>query len=232
MVAGRFGRIFPAVRHQWASLASSPQIWVDSPLASKRGFPVYPGLPLSRFTDPVVWVAPVCPPRFPTTCSACPVVALVDDTASITATNYPADHQNPLSFGMGAITNHDATSALFTEHATDGPGAEEQQLGHDVGQDGFADPADVTTAPQILLALWSTLAVAGVFIALKLLARSRKRLRWWWDDYILLLSWVRCSPSLQSRHVKRFRSRRLPAVSRSWVDMLDHLDQARSWPPS
>lgn len=97
---------------------------------------------------------------------------------------------------MRVTVHYDATSTLFTQHTTDGPDAEvERQLSRHVGQDGFANLADVTAAPQILLALWSPLAVAGVLIALKLLARSRKRLRWWWDDYIMLLSWVRSSPS-------------------------------------
>ncbi|KAH6843388.1 hypothetical protein B0I37DRAFT_418495 [Chaetomium sp. MPI-CAGE-AT-0009] len=52
------------------------------------------------------------------------------------------------------------------------------------------EPDDTTLAPRIFLVLWSLVALSGTFIALKLIARARKRLRWWWDDWMLLLAWL------------------------------------------
>ncbi|KAK4150610.1 hypothetical protein C8A00DRAFT_17890 [Chaetomidium leptoderma] len=49
---------------------------------------------------------------------------------------------------------------------------------------------DAWLARDFLATLWSMVAVSGVFIALKLLARARKRMRWWWDDYLMLMSWL------------------------------------------
>ena len=57
------------------------------------------------------------------------------------------------------------------------------------------ESTDITRAPQIIIVVWSTLVLAGVLIVLKLLARARKRLRWWWDDYMMVLSWVSKLPS-------------------------------------
>ena len=50
-------------------------------------------------------------------------------------------------------------------------------------------------APKILATLWSLVAVSAVFISLKIFARVRRRVQLWWDDYVMLLSWVcLCSP--------------------------------------
>jgi len=57
------------------------------------------------------------------------------------------------------------------------------------------ESTDITRAPQIIIVVWSTLVLSGVLIVLKLLARARKRLRWWWDDYMMVLSWVSKLPS-------------------------------------
>ncbi|KAK4095818.1 hypothetical protein N658DRAFT_459748, partial [Parathielavia hyrcaniae] len=49
---------------------------------------------------------------------------------------------------------------------------------------------DVSLRRQILAALWSMVAVSGAFISLKTVAKRRRRMRLWWDDYLMLISWL------------------------------------------
>ncbi len=54
----------------------------------------------------------------------------------------------------------------------------------------MSPPADVSHRHWILAALWPMVAVSGLFVGFKILARARRRMRWWWDDYLMLMSWV------------------------------------------
>lgn len=49
---------------------------------------------------------------------------------------------------------------------------------------------DVSVERPIVASLWSMVGVSGVFVALKILARTRRRMRCWWDDYLMLMAWV------------------------------------------
>jgi hypothetical protein len=37
-------------------------------------------------------------------------------------------------------------------------------------------------------------ALSGAFISLRIVATTRRRMRLWWDDYLMLMSWVSISP--------------------------------------
>jgi len=49
---------------------------------------------------------------------------------------------------------------------------------------------DVSVGRRYIVAVWTMVAVSGVFISLKILARARRRMRLWWDDYLMVMSWV------------------------------------------
>ncbi len=51
--------------------------------------------------------------------------------------------------------------------------------------------ADVSHGHRIVAAVWSLVSLSGLFVTLKILARARRRMRWWWDDYLMFISWVR-----------------------------------------
>ena len=46
------------------------------------------------------------------------------------------------------------------------------------------------SAPQILASIWSLAGVATVFLCLRIFCRMLKRRTLWWDDAILIASWV------------------------------------------
>ncbi|KAK3899960.1 hypothetical protein C8A05DRAFT_17683 [Staphylotrichum tortipilum] len=50
--------------------------------------------------------------------------------------------------------------------------------------------ADVSHGRRIVATLWPMVAVSGLVVALKILARGWRRMRWWWDDYLMLMSWL------------------------------------------
>lgn len=55
----------------------------------------------------------------------------------------------------------------------------------------FVDPS-----LEMNLGLWLLFAGATVFLALRLYFKTTRRHQLWWDDYILLVSWVSNESSL------------------------------------
>jgi hypothetical protein len=50
-------------------------------------------------------------------------------------------------------------------------------------------------AGRMLWAIWSLTVGAGVFLALRVYCKLTRHRLLWWDDYILIASWVRSSAS-------------------------------------
>ena len=50
-------------------------------------------------------------------------------------------------------------------------------------------------APLLLWSIWVLTVVSAVFLALRVYAKLMRRRSLWWDDYFLILSWVRTSTS-------------------------------------
>lgn len=50
--------------------------------------------------------------------------------------------------------------------------------------------ADETRAPNLLASVWTLTALSLVFLALRYFCKFRRHNGFWWDDYILLVSWV------------------------------------------
>ncbi len=74
-----------------------------------------------------------------------------------------------------------------------------QHLFHDMasgtlaGRDAeAATPKEVPNyAPLLLWSIWVLTIVSAVFLALRVYAKLTRRRSLWWDDYFLILSWVR-----------------------------------------
>lgn len=60
--------------------------------------------------------------------------------------------------------------------------------------------------PVTIAVVWSFLAVSTVFLALRLYCKVWKSRGLWWDDYVLVVSWV-CLLRFSSLQVPRFRFR-------------------------
>lgn len=45
--------------------------------------------------------------------------------------------------------------------------------------------------PEVNIALWTLTCVSCLFLSLRLYCKSYKHKDLWWDDWILILSWVR-----------------------------------------
>lgn len=56
---------------------------------------------------------------------------------------------------------------------------------HDGAQHGYVDPA-----VQLNVGLWTLFAGATVFLAMRIWIKVTRRHGLWWDDHILLISWV------------------------------------------
>lgn len=52
--------------------------------------------------------------------------------------------------------------------------------------------------PQINLTLWSLSAVAAIWLVVRVYCKLARRRGLWWDDHVLLASWVRTSPNRRS----------------------------------
>ncbi len=46
------------------------------------------------------------------------------------------------------------------------------------------------SAPQLLASIWALAGIATAFLCLRLFCRILKRKALWWDDAILIASWV------------------------------------------
>lgn len=44
--------------------------------------------------------------------------------------------------------------------------------------------------PQVNLTLWSLSAVAAIWLAVRVYCKFARRRGLWWDDYVLIASWV------------------------------------------
>jgi hypothetical protein len=51
-----------------------------------------------------------------------------------------------------------------------------------------SSPESATTV--ILASIWAFFGVSGIFISLRIVARTRRGTPLWWDDFLILLSWV------------------------------------------
>lgn len=47
--------------------------------------------------------------------------------------------------------------------------------------------------PEVDIALWSLTAASSLFLTLRIYCKSYKHKDLWWDDWILILSWVRAA---------------------------------------
>ena len=82
----------------------------------------------------------------------------------------------------------------------------EMSLGSLTGRDApeEAPPKEVANyAPLLLWSIWILTVVSAIFLALRVYAKLMRRRSLWWDDYFLILSWVRDSPLF---NIPRFRS--------------------------
>jgi hypothetical protein len=48
--------------------------------------------------------------------------------------------------------------------------------------------------PGVLVVTWTLTSLSGLFLAVRLVCKSRSKRRLWWDDHVLSLSWVRTKP--------------------------------------
>ncbi len=55
--------------------------------------------------------------------------------------------------------------------------------------------------PKLNIAVWILTAVAAVFIALRFYCKISRSKPLWWDDYLMLASWVRWTLNLETTHV-------------------------------
>lgn len=53
-----------------------------------------------------------------------------------------------------------------------------------------------TRGPEVNIALWTLTAVSCLFLSLRLYCKSYKHKDLWWDDWVLILSWVRAAKVL------------------------------------
>lgn len=52
---------------------------------------------------------------------------------------------------------------------------------------------DLATNPHGIIALsviWVMTALSGLFLSLRLYSKVSRRRRMWWDDYLIVVSWV------------------------------------------
>ncbi|KAL8359072.1 hypothetical protein RB598_007775 [Gaeumannomyces tritici] len=61
-----------------------------------------------------------------------------------------------------------------------------------IGTSGYeaGDPEAVDYDPRAMKAVWSLFVFATVFILLRLYSKARRNNALWWDDYVLLASWI------------------------------------------
>ena len=57
------------------------------------------------------------------------------------------------------------------------------------------DPKD-TCSTRLNIIVWFLCGLAAVFVCLRLYCKSINKRSLWWDDYVLIGSWVRCHPLL------------------------------------
>src|SRR3569833_1030969 len=59
-----------------------------------------------------------------------------------------------------------------------------------------AGPAQPTTdnGPQTVIIVWILVAMSTVFHGLRIYCKKRIATGLWWDDWVLILSWVRITP--------------------------------------
>ena len=57
--------------------------------------------------------------------------------------------------------------------------------------DAAAPHEVVNYAPMLLWAIWVVTVVSGLFLGLRVYCRLTRNRAMWWDDYFLILSWVR-----------------------------------------
>lgn len=65
----------------------------------------------------------------------------------------------------------------------------------------MAAMASDNLGPQMLISTWVLVGLSFVFLALRLFSKFKIRRGLWWDDYVLVLSWVRLNQaSNQARY--------------------------------
>ena len=69
----------------------------------------------------------------------------------------------------------------------------------DLSQQGQPNLSHDDRGPVLLGVSWGLTGLATVFLALRLYCKHLSRRRLWWDDYILIASWVSfSSPSVSA----------------------------------
>lgn len=54
----------------------------------------------------------------------------------------------------------------------------------------MVDANDVSLGQTWIVTLWIMVAGSGAFISFRILARAKRRMRLWWDDYLIVMAWV------------------------------------------
>lgn len=44
--------------------------------------------------------------------------------------------------------------------------------------------------PRMLITTWSLVGLSGAFLTVRVICKLKTKRRLWWDDYVLILSWV------------------------------------------
>ena len=52
--------------------------------------------------------------------------------------------------------------------------------------------------PRLKAIIWSLIAISGAFLGLRIYCKFLRRGRLWWDDYMLIASWVSPIASLHT----------------------------------
>ena len=54
--------------------------------------------------------------------------------------------------------------------------------------------------PRLLSSIWPLLGLAALFLGLRIYCKVSRHNRLWWDDYVLIASWVSCT--VNQEHIK------------------------------
>lgn len=57
--------------------------------------------------------------------------------------------------------------------------------------------SDEDHGPRMLITTWSLVGLSGAFLTVRVICKLKTKRRLWWDDYVLILSWV-CSTAFRT----------------------------------
>ncbi|KAJ2896718.1 uncharacterized protein MKZ38_005288 [Zalerion maritima] len=60
---------------------------------------------------------------------------------------------------------------------------------------GLGDTSGENNAAKLLVVMWLSIVLSGVFMGARLVGKMMKKKGLWWDDYILIISWAALIPT-------------------------------------